>query len=211
MVNAVRENLPLCLELSYLATKKTRSLTHAPHLLDCRESRRRGFQHGTSVRVWLASWIMVGRGAGRVDLISDRVDSLGRRVVLSKTEANEPIATTTAATAPPDNIPFWKSDFSAVLAIFAASFPPSFFLRLLSFHPSLPPSSRGYVRVRSISSRALRSNPSDPTYSKAALSVCLLRHYSDSIPAENKLNRLARLHEPNFCRIIRNSESMDVP
>ena len=84
---------------------------------------------------------------------------------------------------------------------------------LRSFHPS---HSRWYVR--SISYPALRSNPSDPTYSKAAAAAmpCFpcpllsLRYYSDSIPAWNKLNRPAGSagDEPNFCRIFRHSDSM---
>ena len=116
--------------------------------------------------------------------------------------------------AAPDNIPFWKSDFSAVLAIFGAPSPSL----LRSFHPS---HSRSYVR--SISYPALRSNPSDPTYSKAAAAAMpcsmlplpvvpsLRRHYSDSIPAGNKLNRPAGSaagDEANFCRIFRRSDSM---
>ena len=146
--------------IEILNRKKPRLLKHqltlppSPHLLDCRNGNE---------SPW-SGWIME-RGTRRVER------RRRHRPQPRKTEAKEEPTETTATVAPPDNIPFWKSDFSAVLAIFAAFFLPSF----LPSSPLLPsfsfPSSRSYVR--SISSPALRSNPSDPTYSKAAASACL--------------------------------------
>ena len=106
-------------------------------------------ESGIARSPWRVVWIRQDHGwreEDRLDLISDRSGGVGVPS-MQETEADEeePIASKAAdgATAPPDNIPFWKSDFSAVLAIFAASFLPS-----LSLLPV-----RSYVR--SISSLAL--------------------------------------------------------
>ena len=79
----------------------------SPHLLDCRNGNE---------SPW-SGWIME-RGTRRVER------RRRHRLQSRKTEAKEEPTETTATVAPPDNIPFWKSDFSAVLAIFAASFLP---------------------------------------------------------------------------------------
>ena len=101
--------------IEILDRKKPRLLKHqltlppSPHLLDCRNGNE---------STW-SGWIME-RGTRRVER------RRRHRPQPRKTEAKEEPTETTATVAPPDNIPFWKSDFSAVLAIFAASFLPSF-------------------------------------------------------------------------------------
>ena len=75
----------------------------------------------------------------RLDLISDRSGGGGVPSMQDGggLEGGAHCADATPAD-PPDNIPFWKSDFSAVLAIFGAPLPRSF-LRSILLIPLLPP------------------------------------------------------------------------
>ena len=165
-------------------------------------------------------WIRQDHGwrEDRLDLISDR--SGGGVPSMQETETadeEEPIATKAADGRRRHHQIISHSGNPTFLQFLQFLGPPSPSL-LRSFHPS---HSRSYVR--SISYPALRSNPSDPTYSKAAAAAMpcsmlplpvvpsLRRHYSDSIPAGNKLNRPAGSaagDEANFCRIFRRSDSM---